>query len=78
MVTSHTHLAVVWCVEDVNSAGFDSVGLGPPVQSEAALPPPPVPTGQRTIVPTENTKTSTQRGYIISEREYRMYPIHLM
>jgi hypothetical protein len=53
MVTSHTHLAVVWCVEDVNSAGFDSVGLGPPVQSEAALPPPPVSTGERTIVPRE-------------------------
>lgn len=58
---TRTYLAVLWCVEDVHSAGFDAVGLGPSVQSEAALSAPTVPAWKRAIVPGERqTKKQAQ------------------
>lgn len=51
--SAHTHLAVLWRVEDVHSAGFDTVGLCPSVQSKAALSAPAVAAWQRAIVPGE-------------------------
>lgn len=39
------YLAVLRRVEDVHGAGFDPVGLGPPVQRKAALPAPAVSAG---------------------------------
>lgn len=61
-VRKHTdvYLAVLWCVEDVHSAWFDAVGLGPSVQSKATLSAPTVSAWKRAIVPGErHTKTCT-------------------
>lgn len=48
---ANTHLAVLGCVKDVHSTGFDAIGLGPSVQSEPALSAPAVSTWKRAIVP---------------------------
>lgn len=45
------YLAGLWRVEDVNGARLDTVGFGPPVQSETAFPSAPVSVGQGSIVP---------------------------
>lgn len=45
------YLAVLWCVEDVHCAGFDAIGLGPSVQSKAALSAPPISAWKTAIVP---------------------------
>lgn len=59
-VRAHTYLAVLRRVEDVHCAGLDAVGLGPSVQSEAALSAAPVSAWKRAIVPgRRQTKTST-------------------
>lgn len=48
---THTYFAVLWRVEDVHSAGFDAIGLGPSVQGEAALSAPAISAWKRAIVP---------------------------
>lgn len=59
-VCTHTHLGVLWWIKDVHSAGFDAVGLGPTVQSKAALPAPAVPTWKRAIVPKKRQTEEAQ------------------
>lgn len=49
-VRMDTYLAVLWCIEDVHSTGLDTVGLGPSVQSEAALSAPTVSVWKGAIV----------------------------
>lgn len=49
----HGYLAILWRVEDVNGTGFDAVGLGPSVKSEAALSAPTVSIWEGAIVPEE-------------------------
>lgn len=77
---THTHpntnLAVLGCVEDVNSAGFDTVGLGPSVQSKAALSAPTVSAWKRAIVPAEKqTKITT---YEKKKRTWNWHHVQLM
>lgn len=59
---THTHLAVLWCVEDVHSAGFDAVGLGSSVQSEATLSAPTVSAWKRAIVAKRKRQTKKKKA----------------
>lgn len=48
---THTYLAVLGCIKDVHSTGFDAIGFDPSIQSKAALSAPAIPIWKRAIVP---------------------------